>query len=115
MDISKRKKDTYRIIKTSTIKDLGLIEFEETVQEMFMNRELTEHNEIFITNLRHKEALKETLKSLAFVEQSIKNNMPEDFLSIDFMNAYESLGLIIGEQIGDDLVNEIFANFCMGK
>jgi len=114
-DVSKREKKTYRIIKTSTIKNLGLREFEETIQEMFINRELVENDEIFITNMRHKEALNETKKSLQFVEKSLINKMPEDFLSIDLMNAYESLGLIIGEQIGEDLVNEIFANFCMGK
>lgn len=115
LEVSNRKKNTYRMINTSTIKDIGLKEFEEVIQEMFINSEIGENNEIFITNIRHQEALNETVKSLTFVAQSLKNEMPEDFLSIDLMNAYESLGLIIGEQIGEDLINEIFANFCMGK
>ena len=68
-----------------------------------------------ITNLRHKEALEDTLSSLNQVKNSIKNEMPEDFFSIDLMSAYTSLGKIIGEEIGEDLVNEIFSKFCMGK
>lgn len=49
------------------------------------------------------------------VQGSLENDMPEDFYSIDLMNAYASLGRIIGEEVGDDLVNEIFSKFCMGK
>ena len=62
-----------------------------------------------------KEALEEALRSLELVKQSIKLEMPEDFFSIDLMNAYESLGRIVGESVGEDLVNEIFSKFCMGK
>ena len=68
-----------------------------------------------ITNMRHKEALLRTLESLKHVKQSIENHMPEDFYSIDLMSAYTSLGSIIGEEVSDDLVNEIFSKFCMGK
>lgn len=49
------------------------------------------------------------------VEKSLEMDMPEDFYSIDLMSAYASLGRIIGEEVGDDLVNEIFSKFCMGK
>ena len=49
------------------------------------------------------------------VMNSLENNMPEDFLSIDLMGAYSSLGYVIGEEIGEDVVNEIFSKFCMGK
>ena len=65
--------------------------------------------------MRHKAALEETLSSLNMVKQSIEDGMPEDFYSIDLMNAYEQLGTIIGEAVEDDLVNEIFSKFCMGK
>ena len=65
--------------------------------------------------MRHKEALLRTLESLKQVKQSIENHMPEDFYSIDLMSAYTSLGSIIGEEVSDDLVNEIFSKFCMGK
>ena len=70
---------------------------------------------ITITNSRHKAELEETLKSLSLVFQSIADQMPEDFYSIDLMNAYEHLGNIIGESVGEDLVNEIFSKFCTGK
>ena len=49
------------------------------------------------------------------VEKSIDMEMPEDFFSIDLMNAYEALGRIVGESVGEDLVNEIFSKFCTGK
>ncbi len=68
-----------------------------------------------ITNMRHKQALSESLSSLQEVKNSLINHMPEDFYSIDLMNAYASLGRIIGEEIDDDLVTEIFSKFCMGK
>ena len=61
------------------------------------------------------EALEQTLDSLKMVKQSVSDGMPEDFYSIDLMNAYEQLGKILGEAVEDDLVNEIFSKFCMGK
>ena len=71
--------------------------------------------EVYITNVRHKSAIAEGMKSLSQVRESIENGMPEDFYSIDLMNAYEVLGEIIGESVGEDLVNTIFKEFCMGK
>ena len=65
--------------------------------------------------MRHKEAIKDAYESMLQVKKSIENYMPEDFYSIDLMSAYASLGMIIGEEVGDDLVNEIFEKFCMGK
>ena len=104
-----------KIIKTSTKEAIGMDEFEETVKEMFFNGEISFENEVYITNIRHKEALKETQNALAMVKQSLEDNMPEDFYSIDLMSAYAFLGSIIGEEISDDLVEEIFSKFCMGK
>ena len=82
---------------------------------MFFQGELSFNDEIYITNVRQKTALQETLQSFHMVEDSIAAGMPEDFYSIDLMNAYEYLGSIVGELVGDDLVNEIFSKFCMGK
>ena len=65
--------------------------------------------------MRHKEALQDSYNSLEMVKRSIEDDMPEDFYSIDLMSAYASLGTIIGEEVGEDLVNEIFSKFCMGK
>ena len=82
---------------------------------MFFHGELTFNNEVYITNARHKAALEETKNSLKQVLESIDLEMPEDFFSIDLMNAYKELGSIIGEEVGEDLVNEIFSKFCTGK
>lgn len=73
------------------------------------------NQEMYITNARHKNALDEALHSFQCVKESIENAMPEDFLTIDLMDAYEKLGLITGEAVGEDLVNEIFSRFCTGK
>ncbi len=102
-------------IKTSTKENLGMDVLENTVKEMFFKGEISFNDEIFITSLRHKEALSDAYKSLTMVKRSLENDMPEDFYSIDLMSAYTSLGFIIGEEVGEDLVNEIFAKFCMGK
>lgn len=105
----------YRIVKISALQHEGLDVFEETVKEMFFAGQLNFNDEVVITSLRHKEALMEAVRSLQMLKISIKEGMSEDFYSIDLMNAYASLGRIIGEQVDDDLVNEIFEKFCMGK
>ena len=104
-----------KIIKTSTKENTGMREFENAISDLFLHGKLQFQDEIYITNLRHKEALMDAKQSLIMVKQSILNDMPEDFYSIDLMNAYTSLGYIIGEELGDDLVQEIFSKFCMGK
>jgi len=82
---------------------------------MFYEGEIDFNDQVYITNVRQKNALEEAYKSLSMVEQSIHDGMAEDFFSIDLMDAYEQLGIILGESIEDDLVNEIFSKFCMGK
>ena len=82
---------------------------------MFFSGKLSFNDEVYITNIRQKNALAEAQNSLKMVLQSITDGMPEDFFTIDMMNAYEALGTIIGESVGEDLVNEIFSKFCMGK
>ena len=111
--VSKNK--TTRIIRTSTKENTGIDEFEQTIKELFFHGEISVNDEIYITNQRHKEALVEAYESMKLVLQSLEDDMPEDFYSIDLMSAYASLGRIIGEEVGDDLVNEIFSKFCMGK
>lgn len=103
------------IIRTSTKENSGMDEFEEVVKKMFFQGEIRANNQVIITNMRHKEALMDARESLQMVMNSLENHMPEDFYSIDLMSAYASLGTIIGEEVGEDLVNEIFAKFCMGK
>ena len=93
----------------------GIEELEDTLKEMFFQGELTFNDEIYITNVRQKTALQDAYAALERVNDSIAADMPEDFYSIDLMDAYEALGNITGETIGEDLVNEIFSKFCMGK
>ncbi|MBS5386128.1 MAG: tRNA uridine-5-carboxymethylaminomethyl(34) synthesis GTPase MnmE [Clostridiales bacterium] len=103
------------MIDISAKEEQGIQEFEEILKKMFIKGNLSFNDEIYITNLRQKSALKEALESLEKVTESIYKKMPEDFYSIDLMDAYEALGSITGETIGEDLINEIFSKFCMGK
>lgn len=107
--------DTCHIVRTSTLHQNGITELENTIRDMFLSGKIEGNEEIFLTNLRHVEAIEDTMKSLEQVKVSLSMDMPEDFYSIDLMSAYASLGYIIGEEVSDDLVNEIFSKFCMGK
>lgn len=110
-----REKTGKPVIPVSAKEQKGIDKLEEQIKEWFLHGEIDFNDEVMITNVRHKTAMSEALKSLELVERSIEDGMPEDFFSIDLMNAYEQLGTIIGESLEDDLVNEIFSRFCMGK
>lgn len=103
------------VIEISAKLEEGMDSLYEKIKEMFFQGEISFKNEVCITNMRHKTALQNALESIILAEQSFKDGMPEDFLSIDLMNAYEQLGFIIGESLEEDLVNKIFQEFCMGK
>jgi len=103
------------IIEISAKEETGIKELEQLLKEMFFQGEISFNDEIYITNIRQKSVLSDARNSLLKVNESIENNMPEDFYSIDLIDAYESLGMITGETMGEDLVNEIFSKFCMGK
>ena len=103
------------ILSISAKNNTGIHELEKLIEEMFFSGKLSFNDEVYITNIRQKNALAEAESSLKMVLQSIDDGMPEDFFTIDMMNAYEILGTIIGVSVGEDLVNEIFSKFCMGK
>lgn len=105
----------FPVIPISAKEETGINILEDTLKDMFFQGELSFNDEIYITNMRHKEAIQNAYDSMQLVEGSILDGMPEDFFSIDLMNAYKSLGIVIGEEIEDDLANEIFSKFCMGK
>ena len=109
------KQTGHRVIPVSAKEETGIEELEKEIQSMFYQGDIDFNDEVYVTNIRHKTALTESLSSLKLVQKSIEDGMPEDFYSIDLMNAYEQLGTIIGEAVEDDLVNEIFSKFCMGK
>lgn len=93
----------------------GIDQFIKELKSMMFHGTIDETQDFYITNARHKNALEEALHSLNMVKSSIEDGMPEDFFTIDLMNAYESLGTIVGESLEEDLVNEIFSKFCTGK
>lgn len=103
------------IISISAKEKTGIERLQETLKAMFFHGNLQFNDEVYITNVRQKQALEEAKESLKQVKNSIDMEMPEDFYSIDLMSAYEALGRITGESVEDDLVNEIFGKFCMGK
>ncbi len=103
------------VIKTSMVEETGIEELKRIITDMFFNGSITPKEEVYVTNLRQKEALINAYDSLKKVEASINAMMSEDFYSIDLMNAYAFLGEIIGQEVDEDLVEEIFSKFCMGK
>lgn len=116
INIDELKKDSNRdVILFSAKNGEGMDQLEEEIRNMFYSGKVTYNDQVYITNARHKEALENALESLKQVKNSVDAGMPEDFYSIDLMDAYTDLGLIIGESVEDDLVNEIFSKFCMGK
>ncbi len=111
----KEKYEENFIINISAKNGTGIEEFVEVLKKICFRGELRLNEEVYITNLRQKEALQRAREALGKVEESIGMGMPEDFYSIDMMDAYEALGTITGETVGEDLINEIFSKFCMGK
>lgn len=116
IDVEEIKKHTDgRIISISAKEKTGIDILEENIKEMFFEGEIDFNNEVFITNARQKSDIVNAYESIKMVEKSIEDGMPEDFFTIDLMNAYEALGRVVGEAVEEDLVNRIFSKFCMGK
>ena len=107
--------EVQKMISVSAKEQTGIEELENALKDLFFEGKVTFNDEVCITNLRQKADLAEARESLLKVQESLEMDMPEDFYSIDLMSAYEALGAITGESVGEDLVNEIFSKFCMGK
>lgn len=105
----------FSMVSISAKNETGLDKLEHAIKDMFFNGEISFNEEIYITNVRHKTLLQEALDSLHMVKDGINQGVSEDFLTIDLMTAYEKLGMIIGEEVEDDLADRIFSKFCMGK
>jgi len=103
------------VLSFSAKQKTGFDELVGMLKDMFFRGKLSWNDEVVITNMRHCSLLQRSEESLKRVKESIDSRMSEDFFSIDLMDAYEALGGIIGEEIGDDLADEIFSRFCMGK
>ena len=113
--LSDFKEEFTAVIPVSAKENTGMEELENCLRKLFLKEEFLGEENVMLTNIRHMDALEESIESLKLVARSIEDSMPEDFFSIDLMNSYEALGRIIGESVGEDLVNEIFSRFCMGK
>lgn len=103
------------LILFSVYNQTGLRELTDTIRQMFFSGKLNDREGVVITNARQKELLVDARESLLRLSDSIRGQMSEDFFTIDLTGAYESLGELIGEETGEDLINEIFSKFCMGK
>ncbi len=110
-DLSKR----FPILSFSAKTGEGMDVLEKKLTDHFLEGTLKQSDEPMITNLRHLQALEAAADSLRNVLKSVEDGMQEDFYSIDLMGAYRELGKILGEEVEEDLVNEIFSKFCMGK
>ncbi|MBP3753347.1 MAG: tRNA uridine-5-carboxymethylaminomethyl(34) synthesis GTPase MnmE [Lachnospiraceae bacterium] len=107
--------DRYPCIIMSASGGQGLDDLKRCIKKLFMSGRINSSSEVVITGLRHKELLMQADESLSNVLECISSGMETDIYTVDLYDAYRSLGLIIGEEIGDDLANEIFSKFCMGK
>ena len=103
------------MIYASALKNEGIEELEERIEELFSRGDISFNDEVIITSERQKQSLINALESLEEVKNSINAGLSEDFYTIDLMNAYTELGHILGESVDEDLVDEIFGKFCMGK
>ncbi len=110
-----REKLSACVVSISAKEETGMDSFADLLEEMFQEGNLSYNDEVYLTNIRHRTAMESAEESLKKVRESIMLGMPEDFYSIDLLDAYEFLGNILGESLSDDLVNEIFSKFCMGK
>ena len=114
-EMIKEKAGDAPVIEVSAAEERGISELGDLIKDMFLKGDISFNEEIYITSARQKDALCRAVESMKKVIESIDDGMPEDFYSIDLMDAYEALGSITGEEVGDDLINEIFSRFCMGK
>ena len=107
--------ESIHVLPISAVTGEGMEALANAVRELFFSGEIISNEDVYLTNVRHHAAVTEALQSLALVFSAIEDGIPEDFYTVDLMDAYASLGKIIGEEVGDDLVDTIFSKFCMGK
>ena len=114
-DTSGSGQRTGRVLEISAATGEGKERLAEAVQGLFFAGKLSDSQEQYMLNARHKEALQDALDALMRVSDSVDAGVGEDFYTIDLLAAYEALGRITGETLEDDLADKIFREFCMGK
>ena len=103
------------IINASIISDIGLDTLENSIKSMFYSGEIEIESDIVVTNIRHKNQLIKALENIEQALEDIKSNVPIDCIEVDLKNCWENLGEISGDTIGEDILDKIFAEFCIGK
>ncbi|MCL2436502.1 MAG: tRNA uridine-5-carboxymethylaminomethyl(34) synthesis GTPase MnmE, partial [Clostridiales bacterium] len=103
------------IIRTSVISDIGINELEEKIEAMVYGGQVKQSESLLITNARHKDLLSRANKAIEDAKAMVEKKEALDFIEVDVKLCWELLGEIIGETATDDIINEIFANFCLGK
>lgn len=114
-DIDIEKLTDKKILHISAKEEQGLDELSDYIKTQYISGNINDNSDLIISNIRHKDLLSESYESLKLVINGIDNMISEDFLTIDLVNAYECLGRIIGEEVSDDVIKEVFEKFCMGK
>ena len=109
------KEFSENIVKISALNQDGLENLYELISKMFNLNQINFDNDIIITNLRHKNLITKALENVKKAKENTLNNMPIDIIAIFIKDILEDLGSITGEFVTDDIINEIFAKFCLGK
>lgn len=109
------KEFSKNIIKISALNETGIEELYEKISEMFNLNEINSDSEIVITNLRHKNLITKAIENVKKAKETLKNSMPTDIIAIFIKDILENLGEITGEEVTEDIINEIFSKFCLGK
>ena len=109
------KKINKKIIKISAKNGNGIEELYNEIEKMFQIENLETDGEIIITNIRHKNQIENGLKNINEAIKAVNNNLPIDIISISIKQTLEDLGKITGANVSEDIINEIFSKFCLGK
>lgn len=103
------------IITTSMTKGIGIDELEDSIRRMFYQGDITIESDMIINNIRHKNLLEQASDNITSVIEDLRKQVPLDCLEVDLKNCWENLGEITGESIGEDVLDRIFREFCIGK
>ena len=115
IDISKLEKLNKKIIRISIKNGEGIEKFYNYISEMFKLKDIANDGETIVSNMRHKNSILNARKNLEEARKTIYNNMPIDIISTNLKEILEELGKITGETVTEDVINEIFSKFCLGK
>ncbi len=107
--------EDHQILKISLLEEEGLDQLEEALENLIFDGEKKDREKQMVTHIRHQQALENALIALEEGIKALKNRMPLDFVQVDYQEAMEQLGIIIGQSVKEDLIDHIFSNFCIGK